>query len=47
MMGCSCNSGAGASTIKVLAPNGSVTTWRTQAEADAAAERTGGRVLTA
>lgn len=44
-MGCSCGSGTTSESYKVLAPNGAITTWRTEAEADAAAERTGGERL--
>lgn len=43
-MGCSCgsSSNADAGPFRVQAPNGAITTWRTEAEADAAASRTGG-----
>jgi hypothetical protein len=44
IMACSCNSGT-STTYKVQAPNGAITTWRTEAEANAAAERTGGTRL--
>ena len=46
-MGCSCGSGSSASGEKhqVQAPGGAVTSWRTAEEAEAAAARTGGKVL--
>lgn len=46
-MGCSCqsNGGANAGPYRVQAPNGAITSWRTQAEQEAAVARTGGKKI--
>jgi len=46
-VGCSCGSSSSANQgpFRVQAPNGAITTWRTQAEQEAAVARTGGKAI--
>jgi hypothetical protein len=45
-MGCSCQGSNSASgPYRVQAPNGAITSWRTEAERDAAIARTGGKAV--
>jgi hypothetical protein len=44
-MACSCGGNKSSGVYQVQAPNGTITSWSTKTEAEAAASRTGGRVL--